>query len=212
MNKQYQSARTLLYVILAGLLLACSDNRSQLPRLPADSVILAFGDSLTYGTGANSLQSYPAHLAQMINREVINAGVPGEVTASGRQRLPGLLDRHKPGLLILCHGGNDLLRKLDMNATRSNLLAMLDAARSRDIPVVLLGVPRPGLFLLESAQLYEQLAEEHAIPYEGDIIPAVESDSSLKSDPIHPNAEGYRRIAEAVSRLLRDSGAIRDIN
>ncbi|MDH3979993.1 MAG: arylesterase [Gammaproteobacteria bacterium] len=197
-----------LYVMLACLALACTDNTSRLPRLSPDAVILAFGDSLTYGTGADRAQSYPLRLAQLIGREVINAGVPGEVTSSGRQRLPGLLDKYQPGLLILCHGGNDLLRKLDPNATRNNLQAMLVAARSRGIPVVLLGVPRPGLFLMKSAELYEQLAKEYAMPYEGDIIPAVESDNSLKSDPIHPNEDGYKQIAEAVYRLLRDSGAL----
>lgn len=197
-----------VYVMLACQLLACSDSASRLPPLSPEAVILAFGDSLTHGTGADRTQSYPVQLARLTGREVINAGVPGEVTASGRQRLPGLLDRHKPGLLILCHGGNDLLRKLDLDATRNNLQAMLTEARTRDIPVVLLGVPRPGLFLLESAELYEELAEQHGMPYEGDIIPAVESDNSLKADPIHPNAEGYRQIAQAVQRLLRNSGAL----
>jgi lysophospholipase L1-like esterase len=187
---------------------ACTDSTSQLPPLSAEDVVLAFGDSLTHGTGADSTQSYPAQLAQLIGRKVINAGVPGELTVSGRQRLPALLDRYRPGLLILCHGGNDLLRKLDLDATRNNLQAMLAAAQARDIPVMLLGVPGPGLFLLESAELYGELAEQHGIPYEGDIIPAVESDNSLKADPIHPNAEGYLLIAEAIVRLLRDSGAI----
>jgi acyl-CoA thioesterase-1 len=200
--------KVLLCALLACLALACSDSTSRLPRLSPDAVILAFGDSLTFGTGADRTQSYPAHLAGLIRRKVINAGIPGEVTAAGVQRLPGLLDRHKPGLLILCHGGNDLLRKLDPDAMRSNLQAMLADASARGIPVLLLGVPRPGLFLLESAELYGQLAEQHALPYEGDIIPAVESDNSLKSDAIHPNAEGYRLIAEAVSRLLHDSGAL----
>lgn len=197
-----------LYVILACLALACTDSTSRLPRLSPDTVILAFGDSLTYGTGADRTQSYPLRLAQLTDREVINAGVPGEITSRGRQRLPGLLDKYKPGLLILCHGGNDLLRKLDPDAMRDNLQAMLTAARARGIPVVLLGVPRPGLFLMKSAELYEQLAKEYAMPYEGDIIAAVESDNRLKSDPIHPNGEGYRKIAEAVYRLLRDSGAL----
>lgn len=200
--------KSILVVVLACLVLACSDNTSRLPRLPPDAVILAFGDSITHGTGADSTQSYPAQLARLIGHEVINAGVPGEITSSGRQRLPGLLDNYRPGLLILCHGGNDLLRKLDKNATRNNLQAMLAAARARDIPVLLLGVPGPGLFLLESAELYEQLAEEHGMPFDGDIIAAVESDNSLKSDAIHPNAEGYRQIAEAIHRLLRERGAL----
>ncbi len=208
MGRPLHAIRMILVVMPACLALACSDSTARLPRLSPDAVILAFGDSLTHGTGAADTQSYPAQLARLIGREVINAGVPGEITSSGRQRLPDLLDKYQPGLLILCHGGNDLLRKLDQNATRNNLQAMLSAARERGIPVILLGVPRPGLFLLESAELYEQLAEEQGLPFDGNVIAAVESDNTLKSDPIHPNAEGYRQIAQAVHRLLRDSGAL----
>jgi acyl-CoA thioesterase-1 len=203
----------IIYQLLPALLMAvlqtgCDEPPAHLPRLAPDAVILAFGDSLTFGTGAGAAESYPAQLARRLQRKVINAGVPGEVSAEGRRRLPGLLDLHRPQLLILCHGGNDLLRKLDPDSMRDNLEAMLAAAHARDIPVLLLGVPRPGLFLLESAPLYPELAAQHALPYDGDIIPAVVSDQAFKSDTIHPNAAGYAQIAQAVEQLLRDSGAI----
>jgi lysophospholipase L1-like esterase len=166
------------------LLSACSDHQSRLPRLPGDATLLAFGDSLTFGTGAAPAESWPAVLARLTGREVINAGIPGEVSASGKDRLPGLLDTHNPDLLILCHGGNDLLRRFNPQATRANL------------------------FLLESAELYDGLATEYRLAYEGDILPEVESDESLKSDHVHPNAAGYRRIAEALLRQLQASGAL----
>lgn len=199
---------TCALLCLCIMLAACSDPSPRLPPLPADAVILAFGDSLTRGSGTASAHSYPAELARLTGREVINAGIPGEVSASARERLPGLLERYRPALLVLCHGGNDLLRRLDLHALRSNLDAMILAARKRHIPVVLVGVPRPGLFGLETAGLYDDLAARHALVYEPDILPAVESDSRLKSDRIHPNAEGYRHIAQAVYQVLRDSGAL----
>ncbi len=199
--------RRALIIILVLLLSACSDG-PRLEPLPGDSIVLAFGDSLTYGTGAPRDQSYPSHLERLIGRTVINAGVPGEVSAEGRQRLPALLDRHQPALLLLCHGGNDLLRKKDRQALQENLAAMVEMARERGISVVLLGVPEPTLFLREAPAFYAKTAERFALPYEGEIIPTVESDDDLKSDAVHPNAEGYRQIADAIAELLRDAGAI----
>lgn len=196
--------------LVAGLLLctACDPAPPHLPALPPDAVILAFGDSLTRGNGAAAGQSFPAVLARLTGRKVINAGVPGEVSAAGRARLPELLARYRPALLVLCHGGNDLLRRLDPRALRENLEAMIEAAHARDIPVVLLGVPEPALFGMAASGLYNDLAAQYGLAYEGEVIAAVESDARLKSDRIHPNAQGYRRIAEAVHALLRDSGAV----
>jgi len=199
---------TACLLLVTALLGACGD---QIPKLslPEDAVLLAFGDSITYGTGAEKQQSYPAILSRLSGHEVINAGIPGELSAQGRQRLPGLLDRYKPGLLILCHGGNDLLRRLNSADTRSNLEAMIDSASQRNIPVLLIGVPSFALLFLEANQIYDEVAEKFALLYEDKVLPRVESDPDLKSDRIHPNAEGYRQIAVAVQQLLQDSGALR---
>jgi len=190
------------------LLSACSDSTPRLPQLAENTVILAFGDSLTYGTGANENQSYPAVLSKLTGRTVINAGIPGEVSAQGRERLPALLDRHRPELLLLCHGGNDLLRRINAAITRSNIESMIEAATQRNIPVLLIGVPKPGLMFLDTAEIYSEIAEKYKLVYEGDILPDVESDSALKSDQIHPNADGYQRIAAAIYRLMTNSGAL----
>jgi lysophospholipase L1-like esterase len=197
-------------LLLAIGLGACSDYKlqAQLPPLSADAVILAFGDSLTFGTGADKEQSYPAVLAQLTGLTVINAGMPGEVTTQGVRRLPALLDRYKPQLLLLCHGGNDLLRKTASAVTRNNLEKMITEADQRDIPTLLIGVPQPALMFLEAAPIYNEIAEQRGLVYEGEILPEVEADNQLKSDRIHPNAEGYRRMADAISQLLRDSGAL----
>jgi acyl-CoA thioesterase-1 len=195
-------------LLLATWLGACSDNKPRLPLLSADAVILAFGDSLTFGTGADNEQSYPAVLAQLTGLTIINAGIPGEVTAQGVRRLPALLDRYKPQLLLLCHGGNDLLRKTGTTMARANIEKMIAAADQRDIPTLLIGVPQPALLFLEAAPLYTEIAEQYGLVYEGEILPEVAADNTLKSDRIHPNAEGYRRMADAISQLLRQSGAL----
>jgi lysophospholipase L1-like esterase len=197
-----------LLLVCSVALFACSDRTPRLPPLAENTVILAFGDSLTYGSGANENQSYPAVLAELTGRTVINAGIPGEVSSQGLERLPALLDRYRPGLLLLCHGGNDLLRRFSSAITRSNIESMIEVATQRNIPVLLIGVPKPGLMFLDSADIYSEIAEKYNLVYEDEILPDVESDNTLKSDQIHPNADGYQRIAAAIHRLMTDSGAL----
>lgn len=195
-----------IYCCIIFLLAGCSDEIA-LPKLSSDAVILAFGDSLTHGNGATTEQSYPAVLEKLSNRKVINAGVSGEESGPGLKRLPGLLEQHKPQLMILCHGGNDFLRKKDVGKTESNLRTMINLASSKNIPVVLLGVPKPGLFL-SSANVYEKIAESSNVIFIEDLIADVLSDKSLKSDTVHPNEDGYRVMAETIYSVLKEKGAL----
>lgn len=197
----------LISTCLLGLV-ACSDKTPPLNKLSSDAVIVAFGDSLTYGTGAKDHEAYPAQLSELIQLEVINEGRPGELSSEGLKRLPSVLDEHEPELLILCHGGNDMLRKKNMQSVANNLKAMIVEAKQRGIQVILIGVPEPALFLLESAPFYSKIAASQNIPYEENILPAIESDNALKSDTIHPNAAGYRKFAEAIAKLLTQAGAV----
>jgi lysophospholipase L1-like esterase len=190
------------------LLAACESGPPKLAKLPADGVVLAFGNSLTFGTGARAEASYPAVLQELIGRRVVRAGVPGEVTAQGLARLPGVLDAENPNLLILIHGGNDLLRRKSPQRIAANLRAMVNLASERSVAVVLIGVPNLGLILGRSAGFYQELAEELGLHYDGAALPEILKQPALKSDAIHPNAQGYRKLAESVAELLRKSGAI----
>jgi acyl-CoA thioesterase-1 len=196
-----------LALLACVLALAACGKSPQLARLGADDVVLAFGDSLTYGTGASEHESYPAQLAQLIGRRVVQAGVPGEVSAHALQRLPAELDEVSPRLLLLCIGGNDFLRRLDRRQAVANVRAMVRMAKARHIDVVLIGTPEPGLTVTPPA-FYAEIAEEFAIPYLGEAIGYVLRRPDLKSDPIHPNAKGYRLIAERLAEVLHKSGAL----
>lgn len=195
---------SLLCVLL--VLAACSDS-PRLPRLNSEAIILGFGDSLTSGTGAKKADSYPSILSELTNRTVINAGIPGEVSADGLKRLPALLDEYQPALLILCHGGNDILRKNDLDRMGANVRAMIQLAKEKNIPVVLLGVPQPAIFP-SSAAIYREIADATGVIFIEDIISDVLRDKSLKSDAVHPNHLGYRKIAEEIYAILQDAGAI----
>jgi Lysophospholipase L1 and related esterases len=188
------------------LVTACSD-KQELPPLASDDVILAFGDSLTNGTGASVEESYPAVLAELSGRQVINEGVPGEVSEAGLRRLPGVLEEYQPQLLILCHGGNDFLQKLELARMEANVRGMIRLAQDQNIPVVLLGVPRPGLFLA-SAEVYKNIAASTGVIFIEDLIPDILSDKALKSDTAHPNKAGYRMMAEGIYKVLQDTGAL----
>lgn len=200
--------RRFFMAVLAALWLAgCGSDVPRIGKLGAGEVVLAFGDSLTHGTGAKAEESYPAVLGQLIGRTVVRAGVPGEQTAGGLARLPEVLDEHRPKLVIVCLGGNDMLRKGTPANIEANLREILKTIKSRGLDALLIGVPAPAV-ITRPPDFYSKLAKEFRIPYEGDIVTSVLYKSELKSDPIHPNAAGYRKMAEAVAELLRDAGAL----
>jgi lysophospholipase L1-like esterase len=207
MKRASQQNVLLVSAWLLLLLLPACGQETRLPALPPSAVILAVGDSLTHGTGAAPQESYPAVLETLTGRRVVNAGVPGEESDAGLVRLTRLLNQVKSDLVILGHGGNDILRGRDPARTESNLRQMVELARQHGASVVLLGVPSPSIFL-GTHPLYERLAESLQIPLEGDALPDILGDGALKSDPIHPNAAGYRKLAEAVYDLLVEQGAL----
>lgn len=194
-------------LLCAALLLSACSSAPSLSPLAPEAVIVAFGDSLTFGTGASETESYPAQLERLIGRRVIDAGVPGEVSAAGLERLPAVLDEHRPQLLLLCEGGNDFLRQLGKRQAAEHLRAMVRLARSRGVDVLLIGTPQPGLTITPPG-FYADIAAEFRIPYEGEVIGRVLRDETLKSDPIHPNAAGYGQIAASVAALLGKAGAV----
>lgn len=176
----------------------------RIAKLSESSVVLAFGDSLTAGTGASSAESYPSVLAEMIGCRVVNAGIPGEDSSAALRRLPTVLQNERVDLVILCEGGNDMLLKQADEVIRKNLDTMVSIAHNAGADVILIGVPRPGL-RLKAPRFYQQIADKNGVPCDLKTIVQVLSSRSLKSDYAHPNAAGYRKLAEAIAALIRES-------
>ena len=204
--KRFRNGFYLLIAVCMTLIVACPLS-VQLPKLERDDVVLAFGDSITFGTGAAPHESYPAVLEKIIGRRVVNAGVPGEVTSGGLARLPKVLEREKPALVMICLGGNDLLRSMNKKQAADNIREMICLTRKQGAAVVLIGVPALGLSVSPDP-LYREIAKEMNISLEEKTLSEILADGALKADLIHPNATGYRRLAEAIAAHLKKSGAI----
>jgi acyl-CoA thioesterase-1 len=190
-------------IVLTALLSGCGSS-PRVDRITADSTIVAFGDSLTSGVGAKANESYPSVLEELLGCSVINAGVPGEVTSEGLERLPHVLIANKPDLVILCFGGNDMLQKQPRERTKSNLREMIRLIKESRSDIIMVAVPQPGL-LLTVPYFYEDMADDYRLPLDSKTIKKILSKRSLKSDMIHPNAQGYKIMAESFLNLIRQS-------
>ncbi|MDM5075233.1 GDSL-type esterase/lipase family protein [Aeromonas media] len=191
--------------LICLLLAACGEPGFR--PLAAGETILAFGDSLTEGRGVNPAQSYPSVLASLSGHPVINDGVSGELSRAGRARLPGLLAEHRPALVILLEGGNDILRGSGEGALKANLAAMIEAVQGSGAQVLLVAVPRKSLFA-DGAPLYGELAEQYGLVLDNDSLGELLRTPGLKSDAVHLNAQGYGALAERLHRLLQARGAL----
>lgn len=182
-----------------------------------ERVVVAFGDSLYAGYGLNRGESLADELQSQlraggINARVVKAGVSGDTSAAGRQRLAFTLDSldRKPDLVLLGLGGNDMLRQLPASETRANLVAMLDELKRRDIPVILTGmVAAPNLgpdYAGEFNAIYPELAKQYGATLDPFILDGVIGvDGLMLPDGLHPSALGVDRIAGRLAPLIASS-------
>ena len=164
--------------------------------------IVAFGDSLTFGFGAPPSQSYPALLSERLGVTVRNAGINGELSSEGLQRLPYVLEDAQPDLVILCHGGNDILQQRSLKALENNIEEMVQRILSHGSAVLLVAVPNLSLKGLDALPLYKRIAQKYNLLLEEDVLAYVLHHADLKSDMIHPNAKGYAKMAEVLAASL----------
>ncbi|MDQ8201817.1 arylesterase [Pelagicoccus sp. SDUM812003] len=196
------SSLLLLVFTLSG---GCA-RHDKIDTVDRSTKILAFGDSLTSGVGAESEYSYPSILSELLNCEIENYGISGEDTTAGLARLPKALEETRPDLVLLCYGGNDMLRKQPTEQTKSNLEKMITLIKAQGADIVLIGVPKPGL-TLSVPDLYQDLADQYSLPLEKDSIRRIIQTPSLKSDKVHPNAAGYKVMAESIHQLIIESSS-----
>ena len=163
--------------------------------------IICFGDSLTFGTGAPEKMSYPAQLSRILKRPVANAGVPGDTTASALSRLQrDVLDR-SPGIVLLTLGGNDLKNRISADTAFENLKVVVERIQKTGALVVLGGISIP-FWDRGFSERYRTLAEDTGAVLVENVYEGILGNRSLMSDTIHPNADGYRIMAEHFAEAL----------
>lgn len=181
----------------------------QQEAVPAGSIVIALGDSLTYGYGASLDAAYPKVLADLSHWTVINAGVNGDTSADVLARVDDITTQN-PDLVLLGVGGNDVLQRVQPETTRANITATIDTLKSANIDVILIAEPHfsaSALFgRVSDNPLYEEIADAKEVPLYSGGWSAVLSDDTLKSDRIHANAAGYRQFAEGLHDYLQEEG------
>jgi acyl-CoA thioesterase-1 len=222
-----QYGALLLLVQLAG---ACSDERQPndaaqrevktmapaTTEAPAKDarLVVAFGDSLFAGYGLAQDEGFAPALqraleGQGLKAQVVNAGVSGETTAGGRERLAFTLDGlpRKPDLVIVGLGGNDMLRGLDPAQTRANLDAILAELKARGIATMLTGMlvsPNMGPdYAAAFNPIYPDLAKKFGLPLYPFFLQGVVGRRDLQlPDGIHPNAQGIKAVVQRIAPLV----------
>lgn len=176
--------------------------------------ILFFGDSITAGYGLNKTEAFPAYIQQKIDSlgwefEAVNAGLSGETSAGGLRRIDWML-RQDFDVFVLELGGNDGLRGINLESTKSNLRGIIDKVKEKnpDARILLAGMQVPPNlgqeYTTEFRQMYPQLAEEENVTLIPFLLEDVGGNPELnQSDGIHPTAEGHKVLAENVWEVLK---------
>jgi acyl-CoA thioesterase-1 len=183
------------------------------PSAAADRrpVIVAFGDSLTAGFGADTGKSYPDFLQQELDRRglryrVMNAGISGETTTDALERLQSVTAL-KPVVAIVEFGGNDGLRGLPLSTTRSNLDQIVEGLKDSGAQVLLAGMTLPPNYgpdyIASFQRVYSDLAAKYKVALIPFLLEGVAGTSRMQRDGLHPTADGNRMVAATVMRYLQ---------
>jgi lysophospholipase L1-like esterase len=167
----------------------------------ADGPWVAFGDSLTEGFGASEGATYPAVLGRELGVEIRNSGVSGHTTEDGLKRVDSVAAL-RPRVVLLCLGGNDGLNRLPRDQMLANLGAIIKRLQQEGAFVVLLGI-RSATLRDQNEKLFRRLAREHGCFYVPNILSGIWGRPVYMTDAIHPNDEGYARIAARLAEELR---------
>jgi Lysophospholipase L1 and related esterases len=175
--------------------------------------IVAFGDSLTAGFGLTEKESYPYLLQQKLNAEgynyeVVNAGVSGDTSQGGLERVEWSLEQGNVEIMILALGGNDLLRGLSPAQMKRNLSEIIKKAKAKNVKVLLCGMLAPPTmgekYQREFTNAFPDLADEHEVAFMPFILEGIALDRRYNQpDGIHPNAEGARLMTENIYKSLK---------
>jgi acyl-CoA thioesterase I len=161
---------------------------------PAGENIICFGDSLTYGTGASQGMDYPSQLSRLIGRPVINAGIPGDTTATALARLDRDVLGLSPRIVLITLGGNDMKNRQDRDRAFRNLKTIITSIQGRGALVIVGGLDVP-IWGRGFQEHYRKVCEETGAVLVPDILKGLLGNPEKMSDAIHPNNAGYGIMA-----------------
>lgn len=169
---------------------------------PTGKTIVAFGDSLTAGYRVSENENYPAQLSRLINEPIINMGISGETTAQALNRINAVLTK-KPKIVLITLGGNDLRNKIPANKAFANLKQIVDILHNQGVLVIILGIDIP-FYSKDYADDYISFAKENGCLLVPNILDGLIGHRNLMVDSIHPNAKGYKIIADNIYVTIKD--------
>jgi acyl-CoA thioesterase I len=164
--------------------------------------IICFGDSITFGYGAEKGEDYPSALAELADKPVINAGIDGDTTEDALKRVKADVLDKDPFFVIIEFEGNDLLKEIPKEKSFSNIRKMVDMAQAEGAMVAIADISA-GLFLKEYRQGYYEIAREKGVLFIPSILSGIITNPSMKSDFLHPNANGYKLVAQRIYRAIK---------
>lgn len=226
MNYLFRTKAILSFIFAAIIFSGCAASSAEQPenKKPVKPLstrqttsdkpkIVAFGDSLTAGFGLAEKESYPYLLQQKLKAEgydyeVVNAGVSGETSIGGLERVDWVLEQENVRILILELGANDLLRSLPVAKMKQNLSQIIKKAQAKDIRVLLCGMLAPptlgAQYQRDYVTAFPDLAAEYKVPFLPFLLENVALDRNLnQADGIHPNAEGEKIMTDNVYKALK---------
>lgn len=164
--------------------------------------IICFGDSITFGYGVQPGEDYPAILTKMVKSPVINAGIDGDTTTEALKRLKSDALERDPFLVIIEFGGNDFLRNTPKEVTLNNIREMVEIVQKAGAMAAIADISA-GLFFAEYRKALKDIAREKQAIFIPSILSGIITDPQMKSDFMHPNAEGYKLVAVRICRFVR---------
>ncbi|MDD5108503.1 MAG: GDSL-type esterase/lipase family protein [Candidatus Omnitrophica bacterium] len=190
----------IIVIILGIILTGCLKHEIKNSGTKGQNII-CFGDSITCGYGAAVGQDYPAGLAKLLKLPVINAGIDGDTTFLALDRLDSDVLSKNPRLVIVEFCGNDFIKKIPKEDTLKNLSKIIDRIQEKGAMVALVDISS-GMFFQEYRQAFKKLAIEKGAIFIPVVLSKIITNPAMKSDFLHPNARGYKIVANRVYKVI----------
>lgn len=199
-SKEFYILIASVVFLVVGVFLYGFLGKNEIKKPISGENVIAFGDSLIFGYGSTDGGDLVSELSRRIQRPIINAGKNGDTTISALARLEEDVLEKEPKIVIVLLGGNDAIRKISKETIFSNLTLIIDNIQNKGAAIVLVGI-RSGLFDNYDDD-FKKLAKEKGVVYVPRIMKGILGNRELMFDSIHPNNEGYSKMADKIEPAL----------